>query len=171
MTTVYGTGFAEFTSGLLGGVLDAIVGAQLDQARKLAELQRAAALDEEAFAASYISDATLQAALAAQPAEGAVDAKALRLALAREQRGLLQAVLARGLPRVAVDHGRVSARLMFSMDEHSAAAPGAGVATLPGLGPVPRLRATPVHVRNPEFLRLQTQITSEVEITFKTVSD
>jgi len=168
MTTVNGTGFAEFTSGLLGGVLDAIVGAQLDQARKQAELQRAAALDDEAFAEAYIGTARLQAALAAQPAEGAVDAKTLRLLLAREQRGLLQAVLARGLPHVVVDHGRVSARLMFSMDERSG--PGAGGA-LAGLGPVPRLRATPVHARNPEFLRLQTQVTSEVEITFKTVSD
>jgi hypothetical protein len=182
MINVTGTGFAEFTSGLLGGVLDAIVGAQLDQVRKLAELQRAVAMDDAAFAAAYIGDAQVQAALAAQaapplanpsatpPTDIPADTRALRLALAREQRGLLQAVLARGLPRVVVDHGRVSARLMFSMDEGRTTTPEGGRA-LPGLGPVPRLRATPVHARHPEFLRLQTQVTSEVEITFKTVSD
>lgn len=170
MNNVNGTGFAEFTSGLLGGVLDAIVGAQLDQARKRAELQRASTLDDAAFADAYISDAQWQAALAAQPAGNPVDAQALREALAREQRALLQTVLAQGLPRVVVDHGRVSARLVFSMDERSAPAAGAAVA-LPGRGPAPHLRVTPVQVRNPEFLRLQTQVTSEVEITFKTLSD
>lgn len=170
MHNLNGTGFAEFTSGLLGGVLDAIVGAQLDQVRKQQELQRAAALDDAAFAEAYIGDTQVQAALAAQPAGSPADTRALRLALAREQRGLLQTVLARGLPRVVVDHGRVSARLVFSIDEGSAVAPAAGGA-LAGAGPVPRLRATPVQVRNPEFLRLQTQVTSEVEITFKTLSD
>lgn len=171
MNNVNDTGFAEFTSGLLAGVLDAIVGAQLDQVRKRADLQRAAALDDAAFADAYISDAQWQAALAAQPADAAADAQALRLALAREQRGLLQAVLARGLPRVVVDHGRVSARLVFSVDDVDEATVPVAAHALPALGRVPRLRATPVHPRNPEFLRLQTQVTSEVEITFKTVSD
>lgn len=166
MVTVSTTGFAEFTAGLLGGVLDAIVGAQFDQARKRAELQRAAAMDDDAYAQACVDDAALQQALAALPTGSEVDTAALRLALAREQRGLLQAVLARGLPRVVVDHGRVSARLMFSLDQQ-----GTATAALPGARPVPRLVATPVHTRQPEFLRLSTQVTSEVEITFKTISD
>lgn len=167
MPRVTDTGFAEFTSGLLGGVLDAIVGAQFEQARKRAAWQRAAALDDDAFAQACVDDAAVQQALAALPAGSEVDAAALRLALAREQRGLLQAVLARGLPQVVVDHGRVSARLMFSLDQPQ----GAANPALPGARPVPRLVATPVHTRQPEFLRLSTQVTSEVEISFKTVSD
>lgn len=163
MDAVNDTGFAEFTSGLLGGVLDAIVGAQFDHARKQAELLRAVALDDAAFAKAWIGDAQVQAALQHDPA---ADPQALRLALAREQRALLQTVVDRGLPRIAVDHGRVSARLLFSVDRG-----GVPATALPGVPRGPRLLAMPVHARSPEFLRLQTDITSEVEITFKTVSD
>ena len=74
-------------------------------------------------------------------------------------------MLAQGLPRIVVDHGRVSARLMFSVDQQTAT-PGAL-----GQARVLRLRATPVQAHSPAFLRLQTQITSEVEISFKTVTD
>ena len=94
----------------------------------------------------------------------------MRLALAHEQRQLLQNVLARGLPQIMVDHGRVNARLMFSIDEGAAVSAGAA-AGLPGQSGSLRLRATPVHARSPGFRRLQTNITGEVEITFKTVTD
>jgi hypothetical protein len=161
MVPVRETGFAEFASGLLTGVLDAVIGAELDQVRKRAELQQAALLDDEAFARAWLSQAQVAAAVAAARAAGtdAVDPTAVRLALARQQRGLLQTVLERGLPRLLVDHGRVSARLMFSVDETGDSSGGL------------RLRATPVQARSPEFLRLQTNITSEVEISFKTVSE
>jgi len=161
MVSVRDTGFAEFASGLLTGVLDAVIGAELDQARKRAELQQAALLDDEAFARAWLSQAQIEAAVAAARAAdtGTVDEATVRLALAHQQRSLLQAVLQRGLPRLLVDHGRVSARLMFSVDQTSNA--GTGL----------RLRAMPVQARSPEFLRLQTDITSEVEISFKTISD
>ncbi len=172
MATVIDTGFAEFTAGLLAGVFDALIGAQLDQVRKLDALRLAATLGDEAFAQAYVSDAQVQAAIAARPASGAAppsDAAAVRLALAQTQRGVLQAALGRGLPRILVDHGRVSARLMFSVEEDVAVAPAASLLT--GLGARPRLRVTAVHARGPEFLRLQTQITSEVEITFKSMTE
>jgi len=166
------TGFAEFTSGLLAGVLDAVIGAQLDQARKLAELRQAAALGDDAFARTYIGDAQVEAAIAARVAAGEdppPDDMAVRLALAGEQRALLQATLDRGLPRLLVDHGRVSARLMFSVEQ---GAGGTSVSPLlSGVGASARLRVTPVHARGPEFLRLQTNVTSEVEIAFKTVTE
>jgi hypothetical protein len=174
MVSVKDTGFAEFAAGLLAGVLDAVIGAQIDQARKLLELQQAVLLDDAAYAKVWISDAQVKAALAEARAAGndAADEATVRLALASAQRGLLQRVLDRGLPRILVDHGRVSARLMFSVDDSSTAAAAAtGPAALTSLGRGLRLRATPVHARSPEFLRLQTNITGEVEITFKTVTD
>lgn len=175
MVAVKDTGFAEFAAGLLAGVLDAVVGAEVDQARKLLELQQAALLDDEAYARAWISDAQVKAAVAAARAAGneATDEGSMRLVLASAQRSLLQRVLDRGLPRIMVDHGRVSARLMFSVDDHNAAAAAVGTAPagLTSLGRSLRLRATPVHAGSPEFLRLQTNITGEVEITFKTVTD
>lgn len=172
MVAVKDTGFAEFAAGLLGGVLDAVISAQFDQARKRQALQQAALLEDEAFAKAWISDAQVRAEIAERLAAGAdkPDEADVRLALARDQRRLLQAVLERGLPQIMVDHGRVNARLMFSLDQ-GAAAPSAAAAGLPGQGGSLRLRATPVHPRSPEFLRLQTHITGEVEISFKTVSD
>jgi hypothetical protein len=172
MVSVKDTGFAEFAAGLLGGVLEAVIGAQFDQARKLRQLEQATLLEDEAFAKAWVTDAQVKAAIAERLASGAQawDEPAARLALARAQRGLLQDVLARGLPQIMVDHGRVTARLMFSLDEGAAAPPGPA-AGLPGLSGSLRLRATPVHARSPEFLRLQTNITGEVEITFKTVTD
>ena len=172
MTKVSDTGFAEFTSGLLAGVFDALVGTQMEQARKLDELRLAATMDDDAFALAYVGDDQVNAAIAARTAAGVEpppEEGAVRLALAQAQRTVLQAVLGRGLPRLLVDHGRVSARLMFSIDEAAGAAPDA--APLSGVGPRPRLRVTPVHARGPEFLRLQTDITSEVEITFKSVTE
>ena len=85
--------------------------------------------------------------------------------MARAQRSLLKGVLAQGLPRIVVDHGRVSARLMFRLDEQ------ASPAAVLGQARVLRLRAMPVQARSPEFLHLQTTITSQVEITFKAVTD
>ena len=172
MVSVKDTGFAEFAAGLLGGVLDAVIGAQFDQARKRLVLQRAALLEDEAFAKAWVTDAQVKAAITERLASGAdkPDEAAVRLALAHEQRQLLQNVLARGLPQIMVDHGRVNARLMFSLDEGAAESPSAA-AGLPGQRASLRLRATPVHARSPEFLRLQTNITGEVEITFKTVTD
>lgn len=172
MAKVTDTGFAEFTSGLLAGVLDAVIGAQLDQSRKLDELRLAAALDDAAFARVYVDDAQVKAAITARTQAGedpAPEAVRVRLELAQAQRALLQATLARGLPRLLVDHGRVSARLMFSIDESAGAASAAPL--LSRVGMAPRLRVMPVQARGPEFLRLQTNITSEVEITFKTVTE
>ena len=167
MATVRDTGFAEFAASLLGGVLDAVVNAQLDQARKMLQLRQAALLDDAAFAQAWVSDDQVKAAAAELLAAGQhdIDETALRLDLARTQRNLLQGVLAQGLPRIVVDHGRVSARLMFSVDQQTAT-PGAL-----GQARVLRLRATPVQAHSPAFLRLQTQITSEVEISFKTVTN
>ena len=55
MATVRDTGFAEFAASLLGGVLDAVVNAQLDQARKMLQLRQAALLDDAAFAKAWVS--------------------------------------------------------------------------------------------------------------------
>jgi hypothetical protein len=178
MVSVKDTGFAQFTSGLICGVLDAVIQAQVDQTRKLAEINSAVQLDDQAFALAYVSEEQVtQAQAAAGATEAHADPDATRLALARTQRALLQAALARGLPRVVVDHGRVSARLMFQVDSGTSPSPTSSPTSSPTTGLAhalrasPRLSARPVQAHDPAFLRLQTQITGEVEITFKTVTD
>lgn len=170
MSAIGNTGFAEFAASLLSEVLDGVVAAQLEQERKLAELRTAAALDLERFAAAYVDAAEVAAAQAADPGQASADE--VRVALARDKQQLLQAMLARGLPRVLVDHGRVNAKITLSLDEGTASPAAATRASaLPTGLATRRLRVAPVHVRGPEFLRLKADITSEIDITFKTVTD
>jgi len=84
--------------------------------------------------------------------------------LAVRQQSALKSMVARGMPRVLVDHGRVSAKLTFRLDQQQAAV--AGATALPFKS---KLQVQPVNSRGPEYFSLKTDITSEVEITFKTI--
>jgi hypothetical protein len=100
-------------------------------------------------------------------ARGAVRiADCIAIPLAVRQQSALKNMTARGVPRVLVDHGRVSAKLTFRLDQLQTST--AGTPTVPFKN---KLRVQPVNSRGPEYLSLKTDITSEVEITFKTIID
>lgn len=88
---------------------------------------------------------------------GIREAVGMRIAAIRQEG--YKAILARGVPRVLVDHGKVSARMTMHL-QNTATGPN----SLPG-----RLLVRPVNASGAEFLTMKTDITSEMEITFKTV--
>jgi hypothetical protein len=97
----------------------------------------------------------------------------MNLALSRQERIL--AAIAHGIPRVYVDHGRVSAKLTMTMEDSGSVplAKDSAMKTTGAAAPLisqqRRLLVRPVNVNHPEFLSLKTDVISEVEITFKTV--
>jgi len=101
---------------------------------------------------------------------GRIEAAARGAAAARLQEALSR-VRSRGVPRVHVDHGRILAKLTLRL-EQGALGPGArapGALTAAPLAA--RLLVKPVNARSPEFLTLRADVTSEIDITFKTVTE
>jgi hypothetical protein len=93
---------------------------------------------------------------------------AVRLTLAIQHLNLLKVVIARGIPRVYVDNGHISSKLMLRLEVESSAPANTTGSRISGLG-IRRLIAQPVNANRPEFLTLKADVLSEVEITFKTV--
>ena len=103
-----------------------------------------------------------------------------RLELATRQLAALRASLERGLPRVLVDAGKVSARLELSLVTETRAPlspaffarrpAGPPAVSRPAPPPEPRLLVRPVSPRAPEVSRASVDVFGEVEVRFKTVS-
>jgi hypothetical protein len=93
---------------------------------------------------------------------------AVRLTLATQHLNLLKAVIARGIPRVYVDNGHISSKLMLRLEVESSPTANTTGSKISGIS-IRRLIAQPVNVNRPEFLTLKADVLSEVEITFKTV--
>jgi hypothetical protein len=92
-----------------------------------------------------------------------------KLTLAKQHLNLLKTVMARGIPRVYVDNGHITSKLTlrFEADSTATASSTTG-ARIAGTG-IGRIYAQPVSANRPEYLSLQADVLSEVEITFKTV--
>ncbi len=95
-------------------------------------------------------------------------ANAIRERLASHQMESLRVLASRGIPRVYVDHGIIKAKLNFRLEEKEdkTTAPAFPQTLKPIIG---RLMIQPINTRGPEFLTLKADVTSEVEITFKTI--
>ena len=93
---------------------------------------------------------------------------AVRLTLAMQHLNLLKVVIARGIPRVYVDNGHISSKLMLRLEVESSAPANTTGSRISGLG-IRRLIAQPVNANRPEFLTLKADVLSKIEITFKTV--
>ena len=93
---------------------------------------------------------------------------AVKLTLAAQHLNLLKAVVARGIPRVYVDNGHISSKLMLRLEAETTTQANTTGSRISGIG-IRRLIAQPVNVNRPEFLSLKADVLSEVEITFKTV--
>lgn len=115
---------------------------------------------------------------------------AARTMLGLERYAALRQLLARGLPRVLVDSGRINAKLTFQVTQMEESAPAASeqptlvarpITTLTPLSrfvglarPFPqanvRLLVRQVDTRDPQNTQVKVNVFSEVEITFKTVT-
>jgi hypothetical protein len=95
---------------------------------------------------------------------------ATRLALAEQHLSVLKVVIARGIPRVYVDNGHISSKLTlrFEADTSAPASLATTGSRIAGAG-FRKIIAQPVSANRPEYLSLNADILSEVEITFKTV--
>jgi len=91
---------------------------------------------------------------------GAVGAMA-----AAQKLAALQTIVSRGIPRVYIDQGKIAAKMMIKVEEGTGSA-----GTRSAHPPLKNLIIQPVSISRPEFLSLKTDIISEVEITFKTIS-
>jgi hypothetical protein len=93
---------------------------------------------------------------------------ATRLFLAAQQLSIIRTVIARGIPRVYVDHGHITSKLSLRFETNTTTTT---TSTLPfkiNVG-VPKIIAQPVNANRPEYLSLKADVLSEIEITFKTV--
>jgi hypothetical protein len=101
--------------------------------------------------------------------------RTVALELAKAQLLLLQNMAAKGFPKVLVDNGRISSKLVFKLYQEQAApaspSPGRLPALSTGIASLAKLMVTPVHARGPEYLSVQADIVGEVEVTFKTITD
>ena len=95
---------------------------------------------------------------------------ATRAALAQQHLAVLRSVVARGIPRVYVDNGHILSKLTLNFQAEAKATTSASTtgARIAGTG-IRRITAQPVSANRPEYLSLQTNVLSEVKITFKTV--
>jgi hypothetical protein len=93
---------------------------------------------------------------------------ATKLALARQHLGILKTVVARGIPRVYVDNGHITSKLTLRFEADTTAATSTSTGSRIA-GGIRKIFAQPVSANRPEYLSLNTDILSEVEITFKTV--
>jgi hypothetical protein len=84
---------------------------------------------------------------------------------AAQELAALQTIVSRGIPRVYIDHGKIAAKMMIKVEE------GTVSAFTRGARPAfKNLIVQPVNASRPEFLSLKTDIISEVEITFKSIT-
>ncbi|MGD6808890.1 MAG: hypothetical protein ACQCN3_04250 [Candidatus Bathyarchaeia archaeon] len=94
---------------------------------------------------------------------------AVRLTLATQHLALLRQVVSRGIPRVYVDNGHITSKLMLRLETQTPTTTktttGSKIASLG----IRKLIAQPINATKPEYLTLKTDVLSEVEITFKTV--
>jgi hypothetical protein len=101
--------------------------------------------------------------------------RAVALELAKAQLSFIQGMATKGFPRVFVDHGRVSSKLVFKLYEQEVSGATSSPAILPGIPlsstPLKRFMVAPVHAKGPEYLSLKADIVGEVEITFKTIME
>jgi hypothetical protein len=218
-------GFADFTALLISQTLDAIIAAQLDQEKKIAEIQRSVRLSSEEFALQFLSGEAarneiirLFAVVEKDIIKSAVDAgmsykvlkrgkietpavlaltgykmaegdwagnsienaviteqgyenieNAVRISLANRQQEFLAIMLNNGMPRVFVDYGRISAKLTINFDQSNRNSAGISANKLVPQVLSQGLRVKPVNTSGPEFFTLKTNITSEIEINFKTL--
>jgi hypothetical protein len=95
---------------------------------------------------------------------------ATRTALAKQHLTVLKTVIARGIPRVYVDNGRITSKLTLSFQADTTATTLASTtgSRIAGTG-IRKITAQPVSANRPEYLTLKTDVLSEIEITFKTV--
>ena len=98
--------------------------------------------------------------------------EAVKLELARQQLDALRRTVSRGIPRVYVDHGHITAKLLLRLEEAPETAPPKP-SVPPSLKTVStafrKVMVQSVNVNKPEFLSLKADVLSEIEITFKTV--
>lgn len=92
---------------------------------------------------------------------------AVRARLGAQSQGVLRAALARGIPRLAVDSGRIGVKISLTLQ--SAAQPSA-MASLVVSRSDARLLVSMIDDRAPQNQQLRVDILSELEITFKTVT-
>jgi hypothetical protein len=134
--------------------------------------------------------ADLHTARAGQPATLTASAvskirHATRLRLATAHLAILRKTVARGFPLVAVDSGRINAKVSLELVRATSAAPPSRVARLVALlKQLARLAAQPApheqqnfrvvvrmaDARLPQAQKLQVNVFGEVEITFKTIT-
>ena len=101
--------------------------------------------------------------------------ESVRVNLALQEREGILSLIRGGVPRVAVDHGRINTKMTFALQEQAQLPEkevkvGRGLAkfaksTLPF-----KFMVRPVNSRSPEFLTLNVNVVGEVEVTFKTIS-
>lgn len=96
-------------------------------------------------------------------------ALAIASRMAQIQQESLRLMVQRGIPRVFVDNGRITAKFTLKLEQAVNVEPRkkGGLTSLFAGG---RLRVNPVSTRGPEFLSLKSDITSEIEICFKTIT-
>jgi hypothetical protein len=92
-----------------------------------------------------------------------------RLTLAKQHLGILKVVIARGIPRVYVDNGHISSKLTLRFEADTSTSTSTIGSRIAGVG-IRKIMAQPVSANRPEYLSLNADILSEVEITFKTVT-
>jgi hypothetical protein len=168
-------GFAEFVGKLLGEVFDAVITAQLAQARQAAELAESARSTPEEAAELFVDED-----------------EAVRLRLAAAHLAAVRQLVAQGVPRIHVDAGRVQAKLTFQLTQEAPSSPPeqsvvffsalpagerrrfpgpaearplAAAAALPKL----RLAVRQASDRAPQLSRLSADVYGEVEVRFKTL--
>lgn len=108
------------------------------------------------------------AGLVFSAAGGGRIALAVASRMAQIQQESLRLMVQRGIPRVVVDSGRINAKFTLKLEQTVTTEPRkVGLTSLFAGG---RLRVHPVSTRGPEFLSLRSNITSEVEICFKTIT-
>ena len=93
----------------------------------------------------------------------------VRTNLAFQQLDCLRTLLTKGVPRVYVDNGKISAKLTMRYGEPTEEKPKTSIFGKTKVPFMRRMFVQPVTITKPEFLTLRTDIVSEVEITFKTV--
>jgi hypothetical protein len=92
-----------------------------------------------------------------------------RLMLAVQHLVVINRIIKRGIPRVYVNDGHIKSKLMLSFESQTTTnTPNTTGSKITGLG-IRRIIAQPVNATKPEYLTLNADILSEVEISFKTV--
>jgi hypothetical protein len=92
---------------------------------------------------------------------------AVRTQLGAAALAVLRQTIARGIPHLAVDSGRVSAKMSLTLQD-TAAGSASATASVPAKNV--RLLVKTIDDRDPQNLGLRVDILSELQITFKTIT-